>query len=152
MASGKITDKQISASTVYPDHSAASRGRLHIQQSANIAEAWLPTKQDAKQWLQVDLGDQFTTVTRIATQRRNGAQYGRWVTKYQLQYSNDEGNFQYYKEQGKTTDRVSPIHEEVDESSVDSIVGSINILDVIFSRVYEVISSLICIFCTFCKP
>ena len=107
MESGEITDKQISASTVYPGY-FASRGRLHIQQSANIAGAWLSTKQDAKQWLQVDLGDQFTTVTRIATQGRNGAQYGQWVTKYQLQYSNEEGNFQYYKEQGKATDRVSP--------------------------------------------
>lgn len=107
MESGAITDGQISASTENPYHPAI-RGRLHSRQSGNNAGACLPTNQDAKQWLQVDLGDQFTTVTRVATQGRNGYQYGQWVTKYQLLYSNENANFQYYKEQGKTTVRVSP--------------------------------------------
>lgn len=113
MESGAITDGQISASTEDPYHSAI-RGRLHSRQSGNKAGAWLPPNQDAKQWLQVDLGDQFTTVTRVATQGRNGYQYGQWVTKYQLLYSNENANFQYYKEQGKATVRVSP-YENVND-------------------------------------
>jgi len=44
-------------------------------------------------------------VTRVATQGRYSV-YNQWVTKYKLQYSDDGVNFQYYKEQGQTTDKV----------------------------------------------
>lgn len=37
-------------------------------------------------------------MTRVATQGRNG--YDQWVTKYRLQYSSEEENFQVYREPG----------------------------------------------------
>ena len=49
--------------------------------------------------MQIDLGNQHTKVTRVATQGRNAA-YSQWVTKYKLQYSDDGVNFQYYQENG----------------------------------------------------
>lgn len=47
---------------------------------------------------QVDLGNQFTKVTAVATQGRSAAD-AQWVTKYTLQYSNDGVSFEYYTEQ-----------------------------------------------------
>ena len=43
----------------------------------------------------------------IATQRRDTLDYEHWVTKYNVQYSNDGVNFQYYKEQGHSADKVA---------------------------------------------
>ena len=100
MESGAITDRQISASSIW---GAASQGRLHFQTGGG---AWVVAQNDANQWLQVDLGIQGTKVTRVATQGRKSSSYR--VTEYKLQYSNDGVNFQYYKEQN--TDKVKLVH------------------------------------------
>ena len=100
MESGAITDRQISASSIW---GAASQGRLHFQTGGR---AWVAAQNDANQWLQVDLGIQGTKVTRVATQGRKSSPYR--VTEYKLQYSNDGVNFQYYKEQN--TDKVKLVH------------------------------------------
>ena len=95
MESVAITDRQISASSEY---GAASHGRLHSQ------TAWLAAQNDVNQWLQVDLVNQHTKVTRVATQGSNNVKL--WVTKYKLQYSNDTVNMQDYKEQGQDNVKV----------------------------------------------
>ena len=100
MESIAITDRQISASSIW---GAASQGRLHSQTGGG---GWIAAQSDVNQWLQVDLGNQHTKVTRVATQRRHPSSL--WVTKYKLQYSNDGVNFQYYKEQN--TDKVKLVH------------------------------------------
>ncbi len=97
MESGAISDGQISASSNYGNF-PPEQGRLHGSGS------W-GTNADIDQWLQVDLGDPNTNVTGVATQ---GIGDWDWVITYKLQYSNDEVNFHYYKEQGQNTDRVSP--------------------------------------------
>ena len=117
MESGAIPDSQISASSEYsrtPADQAASQGRLNFQETTDKAGSWIADTNDDKQWLQIDLGNQQTKVTRVATQGRNynvlwpWGPHQQWVTRYKLQYSNDTANFQYYKEQGQTTDKVSP--------------------------------------------
>lgn len=110
MQSGAITDGQISASSEYNADHAAIRGRLNIKQDGSKVGAWLPGRQDANQWLQVDVCKQVTTVTRVATQGRNNYIYGQWVTKYRLQHSQDGVNFQYYKERGQDAVKVSSVN------------------------------------------
>ena len=109
MQSGAITDGQISASShVNADHGAI-RGRLYMKQDGRKVGAWVAGKRNTNQWLQVDLGNLDPIVTRVATQGRNGYQWMQWVAKYQLLYSKDGVNFQYYKEQGQNTVKVSSL-------------------------------------------
>ena len=102
MESGAITDRQISASSIW---GGASQGRLHSQTGGG---AWLPAQNDVNQWLQVDLGNQHTKVTRVATQGGVFSSLQLGVTEYKLQYSNDGVNFQHYQEQN--TDKVKLVH------------------------------------------
>ena len=84
-----IKDAQITASSEYSYTLAAVNARLNFKQGA-----WAPAYTDASPWIQVALGS-FTNVTGVATQGRNAA--SQWVTRYQLQYSDDGVNFRYYK-------------------------------------------------------
>ena len=97
MASGVISNAQISASSQMADKHAAQYGRL------KKTGAWVARKIDLHQWLQVDLGS-YITVTRVATQGRNG--YDQWVKKYKIQYSVDGVIFQVYKESGNVSVKV----------------------------------------------
>ena len=106
MESGAITDGQVTASSQHNSKHAAVQGRLHFIATGNIAGAWVPATQDTNQWLQVEMSSNNFTVTRVATQGRNGKTPLQSVSKYNLQYSDDEVNFQYYKEQGQTTNMV----------------------------------------------
>lgn len=105
MENGEISDDQISASTIHAHNTPAKVGRLNRRDGTeSLQGAWVAGSQDLNQWLQVDLKVKHTSVARVATQGRNGNEH--WVTKYKLQYSNDEVNFEYYREQGQTTDKV----------------------------------------------
>ena len=107
MENGSISDGQISASSEYPSHPYSHRayqGRLHLQETFQRAGGWAAHQLDANQWLQVDLGIQHW-VTRLATQGRNG--YSQWVTKFNLQYSNNDVTFYYYREQGQIFKKVN---------------------------------------------
>ena len=101
MEKGGISDEQISASSEYSATHAAIQGRLRFQAVSSPLKAgsWSARTNDANQWLQVDLGNQYTKVTRVATQGRN--RVDQWVTEYKLQYRDFGVNFQYYGEQGK---------------------------------------------------
>lgn len=98
MESGKIPNRQITASSVYNAEGTTSRSRLHS------SRGWAPRTSNIDEWLQVDLGSPNTNVAGIATQ--GDSQYAQYVTSYKLQYSDDEVNFQYYKEQEHGTDEV----------------------------------------------
>ena len=104
MEDGAITDAQITASSRVDGNHSAVQARLNFKGDGSKAGAWSALTDDRNQWLQVDLGS-YTRVTRIATQGRNG--YNEWVTKYKLQYSDDEGNFQLYKKVGESVAKVS---------------------------------------------
>ncbi len=104
MENGLIVNRKISASSQWNGNHAAIQGRLHFKKSGSKAGAWSAGSNNVNQWLQVDLDSQQTRVTGVATQGRNA--YNQWVTKYKLEYSNDGTNFQYYRQQGQTTDKV----------------------------------------------
>ena len=104
MQDGAIFDRQISASSQLDAYHAAMHGRLNIKATAINAGSWSAGSNDANQWLQVDLDSQYTIVTRVATQGRSDD--AQWVTRYRLQYSKDGASFQYYREPGKTADKV----------------------------------------------
>jgi len=106
MENRAILDGQISASSELNDDTAAIQGRLFFQATRRKQGAWSAAQRDLKQWLQIDLGSQFTKVTRIATQGKNGGN-AQWVERYKLQYSNDGVNFQTYREQGQKRDKVT---------------------------------------------
>lgn len=94
-----VSGAKLTASSRYGDGFAASKAIL-----GQTSGSWAVRKRDKNQWLQVDLQEDNFKVTRVATQGRS--QNAQWVKKYKLQYSDDGENFQYYKEQGQTTDKV----------------------------------------------
>ena len=99
-----ITDGQIFASSQWDGNHAAIQGRLYFTASGSKQGGWSSRTNDVNQWLQIDLRNSYTRVTRLGSQGRNNAD--QWVTKYKLQYSDDGVNFQYFKEQGKSADKV----------------------------------------------
>ena len=103
MDSGAISDAQITASSQWASSHAAVQARLHFEKAGNKQGGWSSRRNDVNQWLQVDLGS-YTTVTRVATQGRNG--YGQWVTQYRLQYSDDGVTFQFFKEPRSSSAKV----------------------------------------------
>ena len=96
MECGAISNGQISASTERNTSTAAIYGRLHSKANGSIAGAWSARTRDVKQWLQIDLIAQDSIVTRVATQGRNGNLNPQWVSKYELQYSNNTVSFLNY--------------------------------------------------------
>ena len=98
MEKGAITDGQISSSSQLDANHEASQGRL------NLKGSWSAYANDAKQWLQIDLGSNPVTVTRVATQGSNLK--SQWVINYTLKYSDDGLNFQLYKQQGQSEHKV----------------------------------------------
>ena len=107
MESGAITDGQITASSEWSVNHAAVQGRLHYEANGHKKGAWSPnTRVDDDTWLQIDLASNHTAVTGVATQGRNGHPSVQCVTKYNLQYSDDQVNFKYYMEQGQGTKKV----------------------------------------------
>ena len=93
MENGKIKDQQISASSQYSDSFAAHQARLITSN-----KPWVTKEVDKPQWLQIDLSNPHTVVTRVATMGT--------VNTYKLQYSDNGREFRYFKEQGLATDKV----------------------------------------------
>lgn len=105
MENAAIRDVQINASSQLNSNHAAIQGRLNFQATSIKAGSWSARTNDVNQWLQVDLGNTFTTITAIATQGRHGV--NQWVNNYKVQYGEDGVNFQYYREYGQLTDKVN---------------------------------------------
>ncbi|XP_022786853.1 lactadherin-like [Stylophora pistillata] len=99
-----IPNGQVQASSEWDPNHAAIQGRLHYKPPRGKQGAWSARSNNENQWLQVDLGSEFTKVTGVATQGRYN--YNQWVTKYKLQYSNDPATFTYYREPGEAADKV----------------------------------------------
>jgi len=110
--SAPISVSQVRASSQWDVNHAAIQGRLDFQETSVKAGAWAAATKDVNQWLQVDLVNQHTKVSRVATQGRDYSSqwpwgpHSQWVTKYKLQYSDDGVTFQYYREQGQSKDKV----------------------------------------------
>ena len=104
MESGAITDGQIAASSEWSADHGPNRARLNMIKTGNKKGSWSARTNDANQWIRIELGSEYTKVTRVATQGRSD--YGQWIKTYKLQFSEDGVNFQYYREQGEPTDKV----------------------------------------------
>ena len=121
MEDGEILNGQISASSQLDANHAAIQGRLNSQATASKAGSWSAFTSDVDQWLQIDLGNLHSTVTRVATQ--GGHTNSQWVTNYTLGYSDDGINFHFYKEQGQIESKVgNATSTESDE--VTSLISS----------------------------
>ena len=105
MESRLIKDAQITASSEYSSYNAAIQARLNFKAGGGKKGAWSARSNDGNQWIQIALGS-YIKLTGIATQGRN--EVDQWVTKYQLQYSDDGVNFHYYKESGQSSPKVRP--------------------------------------------
>jgi len=105
METDLIKDAQITASSEWDSNYAAIQARLNFKAAGSKQGAWSARSNDANQWIQVALGSN-TKLTGIATQGRNGG--SQWVTKYQLQYSDDGVIFHHYKEPGQRSPKVKP--------------------------------------------
>lgn len=99
-----IADEQISTSSQWDSNHAAIQGRLNFKHYGVKQGAWSAGTNDVNQWLQIDIGNTYTKVSRVGSQGRDGS--NQWVTKYKLQYSSDGVNFQYYKDEGQDADKV----------------------------------------------
>ena len=117
MESGKILDKQITASSEWDSNHAAHQGRLNSQEvveggGARKSGSWSALINNQSQWLQVDLLREESVVTSVATQGRNRhplwSRHKQWVKSYKLQYSNNGVNFKYYKDARQNTAKVRP--------------------------------------------
>ena len=115
MESGKILDKQITASSEWDANHAAHQGRLNFQEVvergvARRSGSWSARKNDMNQWLQVDLLREESVVASVATQGRNRnplwGEHDQWVQSYKLQYSNNGVDFEYYKDARQNSAKV----------------------------------------------
>jgi len=105
MENGLISDMQISASSSLSSYQDARLARLHYAGGGGYAGSWVAATNDIYQWLKVDLRSYYTKVPRVATQGRQDHD-SQWVTTYNLQYSDDDVNFQHYMEQGQSVNKV----------------------------------------------
>ncbi|XP_078346313.1 uncharacterized protein LOC144631689 isoform X2 [Oculina patagonica] len=99
MQNGKLPNSALSASTQYNAYAGPENSRLHFYAESKRYGAWIASKQDHNQWLQVDFGVE-TQVTRISTQGRQDA--NQWVKEYTLRYSTDGSYFKQYQPSGFT--------------------------------------------------
>ena len=94
MASGAITDQQITASSEWDKTFGAENARLHLTAKNGKRGAWSSKSNDLNAWIQVDFG-RNVKVTKFATQGWGG----EWVTSYTLSYSVDKAtHFEIYQE------------------------------------------------------
>ena len=101
MENGAIFDSQLTASSWTASNVTAKDARLNYPRDG----AWVPNLGPG-QWLQIDLLDYHTSVTSVATQGRSLGYRNQWVTTYKLQFNNLDHSFKYFKEEGKTEDKV----------------------------------------------
>ena len=104
MENRAIPNERVTASSQLDANHAATQGRLNFQATSTKAGSWSARTTDLNQWLQINLGEDQTKVTRLGTQGRNG--FNQWVTKYKLQYSDDGVHFQYYRQPGQSSNAV----------------------------------------------
>ena len=105
MENGKITNNEISASSVYNSNTGASRARLNFIPSGGVSGGWVAAVEDDKPTLTITFSYPFTRVTGIATQGRQDA--SQWVKTYRLRYSKPNGEKGFYQDPGETLYKVN---------------------------------------------
>ena len=93
--SGTVPSTAIAASSQHNSYYGPDRARLRKQAEGSYGGGWVAQYNDAKQFLQFDLG-KVAKVTAVATQGRSDADW--MVTSYTVAYSVDGGSFTPYGE------------------------------------------------------
>ena len=93
MKDGRIKNEQISASSEFTNENTK---RVFIATFARLDryddwKAWTADIEDVHQWIQVEFGVPNTVAGIILQRRSSNLNVQRWVTKYKVTYSNDEG-------------------------------------------------------------
>ena len=88
VGSGKISNAQITSSSIWSAGLSTQKGRL------NGPASWSARRNDEKQWIQVDL-NRKEVITAIATQGRH--HHNQWVKSYYVSYSLDGKSFDDYE-------------------------------------------------------
>ena len=91
---------QLTSSTSKNQATRAVNARLGL--TAVVGErtgAWIALDTDSQPWLRVDFTANVT-LTAILTQGREDAE--EWVTSYEISFSIESTNYEYYKENGIT--------------------------------------------------
>jgi len=91
---GRIPDEAFSASSSASSSYLPNRGRLNLIPSGG-KYCWAAGQNNAKQWLQVNLGHLYN-IRGVATQGRHDA--NQWVTSFSLAYTADDFNWVYILE------------------------------------------------------
>ena len=100
MANYLIQDAQLTSSTSKDQTTRAVNARLNL--TAVVGEktgAWIALDTDLQPWLRVDFIANVT-ITAISTQGREDA--NEWVASYEISFSMDSTNYEYYEEDGIT--------------------------------------------------
>ena len=107
MQSGAIRDHQLIASSEKDNSSRVCFARLHYEYKKKPM-SWVPLLDHRNQWLQVNLGNELTWVTGVATQGKQNKREA-WVKKILLRYWGFKVKVQYYKGHGDIHAKVSEI-------------------------------------------
>ena len=108
LSSGRITNRQLKASSSWDRNHGPSRARLNIRRQASRVGAWSARHNNRKQWLMIDLA-RPSRICKIATQGRDDT--NQFVRNYYLYYSQNGRSWHTFKEGGKIKVRqLSSIH------------------------------------------
>ena len=111
MQSGAIREHQLIASSEKDNSSRVGFARLHYQYKKK-PKSWVPLLDHRNQWLQVNLGNELTWVTGLATQGKQSKREA-WVKKFKLRYWGFGIRVQFYKGQGDIHAKVSEIENNL---------------------------------------
>ena len=121
-----ISDSWITASseysdTVHQEHGAPHNARLDHQAGDVNIGAWAASQSDTAPWIQI----RFSFLMSVAGIVLQGRQdLDQWVTKYEVQYSSNDGvTWEHVKDDNRTTGRVSPEEEYQGRGTYDAITG-----------------------------
>ena len=95
MEDGSISDNQITASSEHDPNHAPSNARLNRPATPPTTGAWSAKTNNRNQWIQADLSG-LKWVSGVVTQGRNG--YSQWVTKFNVQYSENGQIWNYVED------------------------------------------------------
>ena len=105
MESGRITDDQISASSVYDSNYGPTRARLNQPSDPPFSGAWSAGRgSPPNSWIQVSFLKE-TLVTAVITQGR--PDYEQWVKRYSVEYTQDGLSWDYIDDDDASTPKVS---------------------------------------------
>lgn len=77
---------------------------------------WCARKNDANQWLEVDLGPP-TVVTGLVTKGRGDSKRKQWVASFLVSYSNDSNMWYFYKEDNYLNPKVKEFGGNMDKNT-----------------------------------